>query len=184
MHKSLCPAASTWFSQSPHDEISLPGGASAGRCRRSSRLSLAASDDDSGGGGIIPTNLGRELRELISKAGSFLGTARQAGADGWHTAVAAADDASSAREGVVVVAEEHDVGADYDYEAGEEEVPPRTASPPTCAGRRRCCAERGATGSSSPEAVYTCAEQGSMALSGFSLSLTIDRRDPVERALN
>ncbi|KAG8082745.1 hypothetical protein GUJ93_ZPchr0014g47040 [Zizania palustris] len=63
----------------------------------SSRLSLAASDDDSGGGGIIPTNLGRDLRELISKAGSFLGTARQAGADGWHTAVAAADDASSAR---------------------------------------------------------------------------------------
>ncbi|KAL5216300.1 hypothetical protein ABZP36_007701 [Zizania latifolia] len=52
----------------------------------SSRLSLAASDDSGGG---IPTTLGRELRELISKAGSFLGTARQAGADGWHTAAAA-----------------------------------------------------------------------------------------------
>ncbi|XP_006652547.1 uncharacterized protein LOC102716774 [Oryza brachyantha] len=48
------------------------------------KLSLA--DRESRGGGGIPATLGRELREFISKASDFLGAARRAGADGWHTA--------------------------------------------------------------------------------------------------
>ena len=60
-----------------------------------SKLSLAASE--SGGGGI-PTTLGRELRELISKASDFLGAApRRAGADGWHAAAATGDGADAIR---------------------------------------------------------------------------------------
>uniref|UniRef100_A0A0D9W7E7 Uncharacterized protein n=1 Tax=Leersia perrieri TaxID=77586 RepID=A0A0D9W7E7_9ORYZ len=57
-----------------------------------SKLSLATRESGDGGNDI-PANLGRELREFISKAGDFLGTAarRVAGADGLHTAAAAAD---------------------------------------------------------------------------------------------
>ncbi|KAL5214941.1 hypothetical protein ABZP36_004093 [Zizania latifolia] len=54
-----------------------------------SRLSLAARDSSG-----IPTTLGRELREVSSKSDSFLGTARQAGADGWHHAAVADADAN------------------------------------------------------------------------------------------
>ncbi|KAF0893463.1 hypothetical protein E2562_025256 [Oryza meyeriana var. granulata] len=56
-----------------------------------SKLSLAAGESSGG----IPTTLGRELREFVSKAGDFLGTARRGAADGWHTAAAAAGDADA-----------------------------------------------------------------------------------------
>jgi hypothetical protein len=51
-----------------------------------SRLSLAARE-----GGI----LGRNLGELLAKAGDFITSAGRAGADGWHSAAAAEVDASA-----------------------------------------------------------------------------------------
>lgn len=59
-----------------------------------SKLSLAAGE--SGGGGI-PTTLGRELRELISKASDFSARAAPGRSGRWHAAAATGDGADAIR---------------------------------------------------------------------------------------